>query len=167
MWLRLSLLAICKSHLTTFIPGLQKGFISSYFSFINLSLFFPHVLVFLFSESHLSGFIALSGRNLVKLTLYKVICSDVFIKMPRDIYVLRQPSIAKVFACPVCDQKTGPICTAVLYLFGLKAAEKPVTSAVFTNPGLGYVMRFPLAPHDCVLWRDWGCNITENIKWAM
>lgn len=114
-------------------------------------LFFPHVLVFLFSESHLSGFITLSGRNLVKLTLYKVISSDVSIKMPRDIYVLRQPSIAKVFACSVCDQKTGPICTAVLYLFGLKAAEKPVTSAVFTNQVLGYVMWFPLAPHDCVL----------------
>lgn len=106
-------------------------------------LFFLHVPIFLFSRSHLSGFLTLSLRNLVKLKLYKVICLDVFIKLPRDIYLLHQPFIAKLFAHSLCDRggKTGPVCTAVLYsLSSLKAAEKPENMSQV----LIYVIWFPL-----------------------
>lgn len=92
-------------------------------------------------------FFILSGRNLVKLKLYKVICLDVFIKLPRDIYVLHQPFIAKVFARSLCDQmgKIGSIFIAILYcLSSLKAAEKPVTSLMFASEVLDYVMWFAL-----------------------
>lgn len=133
--------------------------------------FFLCVPIFLFSKSHLSVFFFhLSWMNLVKLKLYKVICLDVFIKLPRDICVLHHPFIAKVFARSPCDQtgKTVPICRAALCsLSSLKAGEKPVTSAVFTNQALGCVMWFPLRWGDCVLWRDGACNITRNIKSTM
>lgn len=128
-----------------------------------------HVPIFLFCRSHLSSFFTLSWRNLVKLKLYKVICLDVIIKLPRDIYLLHQPFIAKLFAHSLCDQgrKTGPICPAVLYsLSSLKAAEKP-ENTVFMSQVLIYVIWFPLTWDDCVLWKHWGCQKTENIKSIM
>lgn len=142
MWLTLRPLGLLQSHLTTFKPvawaseRIHEQLLLDYF----VSYFF---CIFPFSKSHLSGFLALSWRNLVKLKLHKVICLGVFIKLPRDIYILHQPFIAKVFARSPWDQigKTGPICTAVLYsVSSLKAAEKPVTSMVFTSQRLRNVV---------------------------